>query len=289
MALHRRSDPRRRLVEARIEPVRLERGGEQVTVACGKAAPELRVVEHLAEQGAEAGGKGRVDGQLEVILPGAGAPRAEAGVQVVEDGPPLPVPGEAAEILEVLEPPRCRHPVDVLAVDLEDVIVEIGEHVEVGLEAVAEGVRTGRQAEERVHGRLPGGRRPVLDDPLIEQVHRVVLPPEIVLDELLVGLFPGPIKPPVFTVQVNLHRAPGPGHGVRFDGQLAEEGVLDLVFPAGLSPVAEVEVAEGRDARLGGEDGVVQFAGPLGLEVKAEGPLGLRPGPAAVDLKVEAG
>ena len=173
--------------------------------------------------------------------------------------------------------------------DLEDVIVEIGEHVEVGLEAVAEGVRTGRQAEERVHGRLPGGRRPVLDDPLIEQVHRVVLPPEIVLDELLVGLFPGPIKPPVFTVQVNLHRAPGPGHGVRFDGQLAEEGVLDLVFPAGLSPVAEVEVAEGRDARLGGEDGVVQFAGPLGLEVKAEGPLGLRPGPAAVDLKVEAG
>ena len=104
VALHRRTDPRRRLVEARIELVWLERGGEQVTVASGKAAPELRVVEHLAEQGAEAGGKGRVDGQLEVILPGAGAPRAEAGVQVVEDGRHFPSPARLRKYLKFLSP-----------------------------------------------------------------------------------------------------------------------------------------------------------------------------------------
>ena len=123
--------------------------------------------------------------------------------------------------------------------------------------------------------------------PLVEEVDAVVVPTEVVLDEVLVALLAGPVEAPIDSVEVDLHRTPGRGHALGLQGELTVESVLDLVLPTRLPPIAEVEVAEFRDVRLGRKHGVLQGACPLGLEVEAERTLGLRPGPSAVNLQIK--
>ena len=297
---HGRSPPRnmadhgvghvgRREAQARIETGGFEEIAQQITGPRGKAATVFRIVQHLAQQFTVTRRIWRKQGQVQVVLQRAGAPRTETGIRIEEDGPPKTIPLRRPEVLEVLQAPWRQHPIHILTMDLENVVVDVGTHIEIPGEGIVECSRSGGQLEDGVDGSLEGTGRTVKGHPLVVQVHALLAPSEVVLDELLIGLFPSPVDSPILSVEVHLHRTPCRGHGIGLQGQLSEEGVLDLVLPRGLSTVPEIEVSEFGDPGLGSKHRMLQGSRIMRLEIQPERTLGLGTRPTAMNFEVESG